>query len=54
MKKKMLRRREECDTYLTCICKTSLEQKKPSEKMKYMELSANTLAFMSRKSPVKR
>ena len=40
-KGKMLKRREECDTYLTHI------RREPGEKIKYKELSANTVAFIS-------
>jgi hypothetical protein len=35
----MLKRREECDTYLTCLYML-LEQRQPSEKIKYIELSS--------------
>ena len=44
---KKLKRREECDIYLTHVCRTSLEQREPGEKMKYEELSANTMAFIN-------
>ena len=48
---KMLKRREECDTYLTHVHRHPLSRKKPSEKIKYkIELSANTVAFISCRS----
>jgi hypothetical protein len=49
MIKKMLKRREECDTYLTHILDiTGVERAR--EKIKYKELSANTMAFISCRS----
>ena len=42
----MLKRRDECDTYLTHVCRHHWSRK-PDKKMKYKELSANTVAFIS-------
>ena len=43
---KNVKRREDCYIYLTHIL-TLLERRELSEKMKYVELSANTVAFIS-------
>jgi hypothetical protein len=44
----MLKRRQEYNIYLTQRLLTSLDLRKPSEKMKYKELSPSTVAFSCR------
>jgi hypothetical protein len=42
----VLKRKEECDTYLTHVCRHHWSGKSPVKRGKYKELSANTVAFI--------
>ena len=46
----MLKRGKECDTYLTHVCKRHHSVENPVKKIKYIELSANTVAFITCRS----